>query len=334
MNDLRRTVRYTAPTPGEAERAFVADQAREVAAGYRIARSSWDTREPQPTLVVEYKLAPTAAPAPDTPAALSTASLGPSKRTRRRGMVGIVVLAVIVLVAIGLANRRDSTDNRAGLVASASPSPTIRVTAPPTVEPSSAATDRPGAMVASSEPLAAVDAQPGTGGARSVRRDDGTGDLVDADTGRTGGRPRYADIVAFRAEIRGGELAARFDLAGPAPGSLDPLHTTVHYYVLIDTDGDGSEDWGLGIGSVEDWSVDLFDYDEAFDHQKGVGSVVDDLVLLRVPLSEIGSPGRFAVHGYTEWTDFPDPQGDPSEATTVQDRVPNREDRWLALSVD
>ena len=65
-----------------------------------------------------------------------------------------------------------------------------------------------------------------------------------------------------------------------------------------------------------------------------MGSVVDDLVLLRLPLSEIGSPQRFAVHGYTEWTDYPDPQNDPMESTTVHDRVPSNEDRWLELAVE
>lgn len=50
-------------------------------------------------------------------------------------------------------------------------------------------------------------------------------------------------------------------------------------------------------------------------------------------LREIGSPTSFKVHGYSEWTDYPDPQGDPFEFTPVQDRVPSNEDRWLALTV-
>jgi hypothetical protein len=188
------------------------------------------------------------------------------------------------------------------------------------------ASARPAKPAATRRPTAA------TVTASSVSVGDRTGDLHDMVEGLPVGAPRYVDIRRLTVAAVGGDLTVRFDLAGPAPSGLDARHTTVSYHLLVDTSGDGAVDFMVDVSSADQWQVSVFEVAGASDHRMGAASVDGASVVARVPLVWLRSPARLRVQGLSQYTDFPDPQGDPLVSTTAQDRVPDQPARWLTVS--
>lgn len=176
-------------------------------------------------------------------------------------------------------------------------------------------------------PLAATAQEPPTG----LVLTDAAGDLADLVTGDPIDGLGYTDITGLEVTVEGDQLSVRFDVAEVVPEAPDPLFTTVIYYLGIDTDGDDSEDYHLGVRSEEGWHATIFDYDAGLATQLGDAVVVAGSLTASTPVSSIGSPPEICFRALMQATDTPDPTGDPLTFTEWQDRVPDGEDEWVAL---
>jgi len=351
--DLNR--RYIGRTREEAWELFVEDARQAAAAGYFPITEHWtgatdltvDYRVLQSQQVPHQPAWAATAPRVATPTGGSRSKGSPGGWFWSRTGWGAVLVALIFGHIFGLAlvlsAPWDVVPPTTGILPS--PSSTMAPTIPadatpePSAGPTAHASETLAPDVAQSPALHATPkATKGPTATRettvptSVTIRDATGDVRDLETGKRTKAPRYVDVKKLTVEADGDALSIRFDLAGAAPGSLDPLYTIVGYYVWVDTDADREVDYVIDVSSTEGWMTNVFDVGESFSYQTGSGYVDGDLVLTRVPLTRLGSPTRLAVQGSGQYEDYPDPVGDPFTSTTAEDLVPNDRDDWVTLS--
>lgn len=160
--------------------------------------------------------------------------------------------------------------------------------------------------------------------------EDASGDLYDTFTDEPIDGPAYADITAMDVMVDAQDLMVQFEVADTVPAMLDSTYTTVGYLLLIDTDGDGSPNYHVDIGSEGGWHINFVDYGAGPSTQLDDVTVVDNTLTATVPLTEFGTPSEMRFRGQMEGLDTPDPE-DPLGYVGWGDRVPDEEDAWLAL---
>ena len=160
---------------------------------------------------------------------------------------------------------------------------------------------------------------------------DSSGDLTDITTGEATDGPGYTDITGLDVSVEGDVLTVRFDVAEDVPEAPDPMFTTVLYYLMIDTDGDGFQNRHVVIRSEDGWNADVYDWDATEFAPMGDAVVVGGSLSASVPVSSLSLTPDARFHGLMQAMDSPDPVGDPLNVVEWEDRVPDREGRWLML---
>ena len=107
-------------------------------------------------------------------------------------------------------------------------------------------------------------------------------------------------VEGIRGDARTVRLGRRF---GAVLLASHLLYTTVGYYLLVDTDDDNEADYFVDISSAEDWSVNVYDVDAAFNHQIGSGVAQGKVVLVRVPLKLLGDQVQVGVQASALYED-------------------------------
>jgi hypothetical protein len=100
--DGTRTITYTGPTPEEAQRAFELDSERARASGYVNVRSWWDPDASQPTLIAEYRAAPSGPMPPGVRAGVPAPTRPRPNAFREALLITAIVLAGIVALAVSI----------------------------------------------------------------------------------------------------------------------------------------------------------------------------------------------------------------------------------------
>lgn len=210
----------------------------------------------------------------------------------RAHKVAAAVIVVALLALIGSAGRTDQT----GTTSLATASPPWTPGAPATPSPTTFETAAPPPTVVLS---------PGRTVVGTVSVNDKTGDLVD-DDGNPVRTPKYVDVVSFKAERDGTDLLIRLVLAKAPPASRSSEVEQLNYLFAVDTTGDTKwEYWinlqnrpdGTYVGSLDDWVV-TYHY-EGFEFRGSV-VLVEDLLLVTVPLESRGSPGTIGLCALTQ----------------------------------
>lgn len=311
---------------------------------------------PPPLPGPPFSVLPGSRPLETLPSAPPRRSAGPLAALAAIGIVVLAGLGLVIVVTSGMGERGAT----AGLDPSGAPATTPAVAATPTpvagvptaaatdtpVAPSAAATAAPGATPRPTSPLTAPEPTSGPASAgpiasaeptgppvvvRTAVRDDAVEDLVDAESGKQRARPAYADIRSLIARAEGDELALEFAMAGGVPSSLDEATASVTLTVLIDTDRDGQPDLHVEVDSADGYRVRMFDYASGSSRRAGRARIDGDRVRAVVRIEGLAASDVVRIAGTTEWVK---PQVDESGAattTTLVDRAPDNEARWVPL---
>lgn len=160
---------------------------------------------------------------------------------------------------------------------------------------------------------------------------DSLGDTIDPG-GKGAGAPREVDINRVTVSREGQNLIFTMDVSGNLPEVRPPDTLAAEWGFLLDTDGDGTADWGIfaRFPKADNWSWGLFNQktkEQAVDQQfPGTMTRNGTTLTLTINAVAIGSPQSFKWVAYTD--DVARLVAGETAADTKQagDRVP--QDAW------
>jgi hypothetical protein len=161
-------------------------------------------------------------------------------------------------------------------------------------------------------------------------------DLVDED-GRKAKTNAHIDLTRLEAEADGSDLQVTMTLAGDIPARTSSTRQELNYVVEVEADGAQPFDYWLLVTNLEsgawyaaltDWAGNSAEEDNEFP---GTLVVAKNLVIVRVPLSVLGSPTRLRMLAVTQRADH------KSGKVVAEDQVPKGDQSvptksWLTLT--